>query len=76
MTWHSRKSHTIGRRIAASTSSSALRVEPESVSARVGAEDAEEEADDPSAEAEHHKRGEDFMAKSAGKRTDVVGSIV
>jgi hypothetical protein len=46
------------------------------VSARAGTEDAEEEADDPSAEAEHHKRGEDFIAKSAGEGTDVVGSIV
>ena len=46
------------------------------MSVRVGTEDTEEEADDTSAEAEHHKRREKFLAESAGDGTDVVGSVV
>jgi hypothetical protein len=42
----------------------------------VGIEVTEEEADDPSAEAEHHKRGGEFLAESAGDGTDVVGRVV
>ena len=43
---------------------------------KVGIEDTEEEADDTSGEAEHHKRREKFLAEGAGDGADVVGSVV
>jgi hypothetical protein len=46
------------------------------VSVRVGIEVTEKEADDTRADAEHHKRRDEFLAESACEGTDVVGSVV